>query len=222
MGLPLAKGDDLLVLDNRIYFKTIAGLERVDVIYRRLNDTHIDPVVFDTDRETAGVPGLLQCIRAGNVVVSNAIGAGVAESRALDVWLPRPGCVFTLGEKAAAAIGSRPTPAAANDQLDFILESRSTLRVRPAHDPRLDDPLVHEPAPVLVDERGLTAEVRENPRLRGPADGGVGAVSISTTRRSSPFHLSAYVLAQGRGISPCCPADSSASGASRRRSSALA
>ncbi|HEX2100548.1 MAG TPA: circularly permuted type 2 ATP-grasp protein, partial [Candidatus Synoicihabitans sp.] len=83
MGLPLAQGDDLLVIDNCVYFKTVAGLERVDVIYRRLNDTHIDPVVFSTDRTTAGIPGLMQCIRAGNVVIANAIGTGVAESRAL-------------------------------------------------------------------------------------------------------------------------------------------
>ena len=79
MGLPLARGDDLIVLDNSVYLKTIAGLERVDVIYRRLNDAHIDPVVFSTDRERAGIPGLIQCIRRGTVVLANAIGTGVAE-----------------------------------------------------------------------------------------------------------------------------------------------
>src|SRR5690606_5424917 len=89
MGLPLARGDDLLVLDNRVYFKTIAGLERVDVIYRRLNDAHIDPVVFSTNRESVGIPGLLQCIRAGNVVIANSIGTGVAENRALNAYVPR-------------------------------------------------------------------------------------------------------------------------------------
>src|SRR5690606_16637652 len=89
MGLPLAQGDDLLVLDNCVYFKTVAGLERVDVIYRRLNDAHIDPVVFSTDRTTAGIPGLMQCIRAGNVVIANSIGTGVAESRSLLAYVPQ-------------------------------------------------------------------------------------------------------------------------------------
>ncbi len=196
MGLPLARGDDLLVLDNRVYFKTIAGLERVDVIYRRLNDAHVDPVVFDTDREAAGIPGLLQCIRAGNVVVSNAIGAGVAESRALDVWLPRL-MRFYLGEKPL--LPSQPTYTCGdNDQLDYILECRDSLRVRPAHDQRLDDPSAHEAAPVLLDQRGLAAEVRENPFGYVAQHLAVSVPIDPGARRSPPFHLSAYVLAQGR------------------------
>ncbi len=196
MGLPLARGDDLLVLDNRVYFKTIAGLERVDVIYRRLNDAHMDPVVFDTDRETAGIPGLLQCIRSGNVVVSNAIGAGVAESRALDVWLPRL-MRFYLGEKPL--LPAQPSYICGdNDQLDYILEHRDTLRLRPAHDQRLDDPTMHEPAPVLLDQRGLAAVVRENPFGYVAQDLAVSVPLDPAQRRSPPFHLSAYVLAQGR------------------------
>jgi uncharacterized circularly permuted ATP-grasp superfamily protein/uncharacterized alpha-E superfamily protein len=196
MGLPLARGDDLLVLDNCVYFKTIAGLERVDVIYRRLSDAHMDPVVFETDRETAGVPGLLQCIRAGNVVVSNAIGAGVGESRALDAWLPRL-MRFYLGEKPL--LPALPTYTCGdNDQLDYILENRGRLRVRPAHDPRLDDPRVHAPSPVLLDEHGLAAEVRENPFAYVAQELPVSVPIDPASRKSPPFQLSTYVLAQGR------------------------
>lgn len=196
MGLPLAKGDDLLVLDNRVYFKTIAGLERVDVIYRRLNDTHIDPVVFDTDRETAGIPGLLQCIRAGNVTVANAIGAGVAESRALDAWLPRL-MRFYLGEKPLLPALSTYT-CGDNDQLDFILDRRAGLRIRPAHDPRIGDPRLHHPAPILLDERGLAKEVRENPFAYVAQEISAPLPVDPAVRRSPPFHLSAFVLAEGR------------------------
>ena len=196
MGLPLAKGDDLLVLDNRVYFKTIAGLERVDVIYRRLNDTHIDPVVFDTDRETAGVPGLLQCIRAGHVTVANAIGSGVAESRTLDAWLPKL-MRFYLGEKPL--LPAVPTYTCGdNDQLDFILDHRAGLRIRPAHDPRLGDPRLHRAEPVLLDERGLAKEVRENPFAYVARDIIAPLPVDPAVRRSPPFHLSAFVLAQGR------------------------
>jgi uncharacterized circularly permuted ATP-grasp superfamily protein/uncharacterized alpha-E superfamily protein len=196
MGLPLAKGDDLLVLDNRVYFKTIAGLARVDVLYRRLNDAHIDPVVFDTDRETAGVPGLLQCIRAGNVTVANAIGTGVAESRTLDAWLPRL-MRFYLGEKPL--LPALPTYTCGdNDQLDFILDQRATLLMRPAHDPRLGDPRLHQPAPVLLNEHGLAKEVRENP-FGYVAQQAVAPLPVDpAARHSPPFQLSAFVIAQGR------------------------
>ncbi|HWA10631.1 MAG TPA: circularly permuted type 2 ATP-grasp protein [Opitutaceae bacterium] len=199
MGLPLAKGDDLLVLDNRVYFKTIAGLERVDVIYRRLNDTHIDPVVFDTDRETAGVPGLLQCIRAGNVTVANAIGTGIAESRALDAWLPRL-MRFYLGEKPL--LPALPTYTCGdNDQLDYILDHRDALQIRPAHDPRIGDPGLHRPAPTLLDERGLGKEVRENPFAYVAQQAAAVLPIDPAARRSPPFQLSAFVLADGREFS---------------------
>jgi uncharacterized circularly permuted ATP-grasp superfamily protein/uncharacterized alpha-E superfamily protein len=194
MGLPLAKGDDLLVLDNRVYFKTIAGLQRVDVIYRRLNDAHIDPVVFDTDRETAGIPGLLQCIRSGNVTVTNAIGAGIAESRALDAWLPRL-MRFYLGEKPL--LPALPTYTCGDtDQLDFILDHRADLQIRPAHDPRLGDPQLHRPQPVLLDRQGLAREVRENPFAYVAQPFTAGEPLDTAVRRSPPFHLSAFVLAE--------------------------
>ncbi|HEY8933401.1 MAG TPA: circularly permuted type 2 ATP-grasp protein, partial [Rariglobus sp.] len=165
MGLPLARGDDLLVLDNRVYFKTIVGLERVDVIYRRLNDTHIDPVVFSTDRENAGIPGLLQCIRAGNVVIANAIGTGIAESRALNAYVPRL-MRFYLGEKPL--LGTVPTITCGDtDHLDYILEHTDRLRILPAHDPRNGDwtstNIATAPAPALIGPGGLSQIVRENP-----------------------------------------------------------
>lgn len=194
MGLPLAKGDDLLVLDNRVYFKTIAGLERVDVIYRRLNDAHIDPVVFDTDRETAGIPGLLQCIRAGNVTVTNAIGAGIAESRALDAWLPRL-MRFYLSEKPL--LPALPTYTCGDtDQLDFILDNRAGLQLQPAHDPRLGEPSLHRPGPILLDGQGLAKEVRENPFAYVARPLTACLPLDPASRRSPPFYFSAFVLAE--------------------------
>jgi len=195
MGLPLARGDDLLVLDNCVYFKTIAGLERVDVIYRRLNDAHIDPVVFSTDRETAGVPGLLQCIRAGNVAVANSIGCGVADSRALDAYLPQL-MRFYLGEKPL--LPSIPTFTCGDtDQLDYILESRSDMVVLPAHDPRLGDPRLHQPAPCLLDANGVAQVVRENP-YAFVARKRLDLLALTPgAKRSASFNLSAFVLVQG-------------------------
>lgn len=194
MGLPLTRGDDLLVLDNCVYFKTINGLERVDVIYRRLNDAHIDPVVFPTHRETAGVPGLLQCIRRGNVAVANSIGSGVADSRALDAYLPQL-MRFYLGERPL--IPSVPTYTCGDtDQLDQILEAAREMTILPIHDPRSGDSSPKPAEAPLLDEDGLARCVCENPhsyvarRLPWLHPDAAGRFSPDS------YHLSAYVLAQ--------------------------
>ncbi len=192
MGLPLVQGDDLLVLDNRVYFKTIAGLEPVDIIYRRLNDAHIDPVVFSTDRETAGVPGLLHCIRSGHVAVAHAIGSGIAESRALDAYLPRL-MRFYLGEKPL--LPAVPTFTCGDpDQLDFILGARDEFRLRPAHDPRLGEKI--KAIPDLLNPRSLAREVRENP-FAYVAHKRLASLALQPGAKKSPsFRFIAFVLAQ--------------------------
>lgn len=201
MGLPLARGDDLLVLDNTVYFKTVAGLERVDVIYRRLNDGHIDPVVFSTDRETAGIPGLLQCIRAGRVAIANTIGTGLAESRVLEAYLPRL-CRFYLGEKLLLA--APETYACGDpDRLEQILDQPDRLVIRPAHESP-DNYTVARPAhrrPLLT-AKGLDRVVRENPHAFVAQVEPV-ALSLDGRRtggrsRAEPFCLSTFVLTDDR------------------------
>ncbi|GLU30542.1 circularly permuted type 2 ATP-grasp protein [Trinickia caryophylli] len=87
LGLTLVEGTDLTVRADKLYLKTLAGLERVHGVLRRLDDSFCDPVELRAD-STIGVPGLLQVMRAGNVVVSNAPGAGFVESPALHGFLP--------------------------------------------------------------------------------------------------------------------------------------
>lgn len=87
LGLTLVEGSDLTVRGGKLYLKTLAGLERVHGLLRRLDDSFCDPVELRAD-STIGVPGLLEVMRAGNVVVSNAPGAGVVESAALHGFLP--------------------------------------------------------------------------------------------------------------------------------------
>lgn len=88
MGIPLVRGGDLIVLNARVYLKTIAGLEPIDVIYRRMNDAAIDPLALSRE-EFIGVPGLLSCVRKGSVSIANALGAGLGDNRALAAHLPR-------------------------------------------------------------------------------------------------------------------------------------
>jgi uncharacterized circularly permuted ATP-grasp superfamily protein len=87
MGVTLVEGRDLLVHDNIVYMRTTAGLQRVDVIYRRVDDDFIDPLAFRPD-STLGVAGLLNAYRAGNVSLANAIGTGVADDKAVYAYIP--------------------------------------------------------------------------------------------------------------------------------------
>ena len=89
MGAYLVEGPDLLVNErDEVYMKTIAGLTRVDVIYRRIDDDFLDPEVFRPD-SILGVPGLLRAWRAGKVGIANAPGAGVADDKVVYTYVPR-------------------------------------------------------------------------------------------------------------------------------------
>ena len=87
MGIDLVEGRDLFVHDNIVYMRTTAGPRRVDVIYRRVDDDYIDPLAFRAD-STLGVPGLFNAYRSGNVALTNAIGTGVADDKALYAYVP--------------------------------------------------------------------------------------------------------------------------------------
>ena len=88
MGTELIEGSDLVVQDDDIvYMKTISGLERVDVIYRRIDDLFIDPEAFDKT-SVLGVPGLMRAWKAGNVALANAPGAGVADDKVIYAFVP--------------------------------------------------------------------------------------------------------------------------------------
>jgi len=88
MGVELVEGSDLFIgKDDCVYTKTISGPERVDVIYRRIDDLFLDPDVFDSD-SVLGVPGLMRAWQAGNVALANAPGAGVADDKVVYAYVP--------------------------------------------------------------------------------------------------------------------------------------
>lgn len=88
MGIELVEGRDLLVHDNTVYMRTTAGLRRVDVIYRRIDDDFVDPLAFRQD-SILGVAGLFNAFRSGNVTLANAIGTGVSDDKAVYAYVPR-------------------------------------------------------------------------------------------------------------------------------------
>ena len=87
MGVELVEGADLVVDDDRVWMRTIGGLVRVDVIYRRIDDDFLDPLVFRPD-SALGVPGLIAAYAAGNVAIINAPGNGIADDKAIYSYMP--------------------------------------------------------------------------------------------------------------------------------------
>jgi uncharacterized circularly permuted ATP-grasp superfamily protein len=96
MGIELVEGQDLFVLDDVLYMRTTRGPQRVDVLYRRIDDDFLDPLSFRPD-STLGVPGLLTVYRAGHVTIANAIGTGVADDKSIYPYVPEM-IRFYLGE----------------------------------------------------------------------------------------------------------------------------
>jgi uncharacterized circularly permuted ATP-grasp superfamily protein len=97
MGIELVEGQDLFVKDGYVYMRTTSGPQRVDVIYRRVDDTFLDPLAFRPD-SMLGVPGLMAAYRLGNVVIANAVGTGVADDKSIYPYVPEM-VRFYLGEE---------------------------------------------------------------------------------------------------------------------------
>ena len=96
MGVELVQGSDLVVTDGYVFMRTTSGFERVDVIYRRIDDDFLDPLTFRAD-STLGVPGLMDVYRAGRVALANAPGTGIADDKAVYAYVPQM-IKYYLGE----------------------------------------------------------------------------------------------------------------------------
>ncbi|GAA4867822.1 circularly permuted type 2 ATP-grasp protein [Luteimonas vadosa] len=130
MGIGLVEGADLVVSKDVCYQRTTAGLERVDVIYRRIDDEYIDPLVFNP-ASTLGVPGLHYANRAGNVTLTNAIGAGIADDKAVYIHVPEM-VRFYLGEEPL--LSNVPTHDCSKpDELRYVLDHLDELVVKAVH-----------------------------------------------------------------------------------------
>src|SRR5258708_5357644 len=131
MGIELVEGRDLLVHDNVVYMRTTAGLRRVDVIYRRVDDDFLDPLCFRRD-SSLGVPGLFNAYRAGNVTLANAIGTGVADDKAMDAYVP-PIIKYYFGEEPILD-NVQTYLLTDRSQRDYVLEHLDALAVQAAAD----------------------------------------------------------------------------------------
>ena len=128
MGIELVEGRDLVVQNNVLYVRATTGLERVDVVYRRIDDDFIDPEVYNPD-SMIGVPGLMSAYEHGNVTIANAPGTGVADDKATYRYVPNL-IEYYLGEKPIIAnidsyLGRE------EKGLEYILDNLPDLVVKP-------------------------------------------------------------------------------------------
>jgi uncharacterized circularly permuted ATP-grasp superfamily protein len=132
LGVELVTGDDLVVLDDdTVAMKTIDGLRRVDVVYRRVDDLYLDPEVFRRDSKV-GVPGLIRAWRSGRVAIVNAPGAGVADDKAVYAFVPDLIRLFLDEEPILANV---PTFRCGDpEEREYVMAHLSELVVKPANE----------------------------------------------------------------------------------------
>ncbi len=131
MGVELVEGRDLVVEDDTVFMRTTAGLERVDVIYRRIDDDFLDPQAFRRD-SMLGVPGLMDAYRKNRVTLVNAPGTGVADDKVVYAYVPRI-VRYYLDEDAI--LPNVPTYVCSDDrQRDYVLANIDRLVVKPANE----------------------------------------------------------------------------------------
>jgi uncharacterized circularly permuted ATP-grasp superfamily protein len=161
MGAELVEGGDLIVADDDcLYMRTIDGLTRVDTVYRRVDDTFIDPEVFRKD-SMLGVPGIMRAWRAGNVAIANAPGSGVADDKVVYSYVPE---LIRYYLDADPILPNVPTWRCSEpSHLKYVLEHLAELVVKPANESGGYGMLIgpHAPAAEIEEFAGL---IQKDPR----------------------------------------------------------
>ena len=178
MGIPLVQGGDLLVLDDRLYLKSVSGLEKIDVLYSRVADAWLDPLVFRRD-SLLGVPGLVQSVRRGHVAVVNAIGTRLGDDRAILPFSTRI-IRFYLGE-AEKLPTLRTWWLGDLDQRDHVLDRLDDFDIRPLY----GEQIVHSAASSAADIRKLRKLLADEPQNYVAQPRNAGATSVCLDRRGA-------------------------------------
>src|SRR6476660_174206 len=129
MGIELVEGSDLVVSDQTVFMRTTRGFEKVDVIYRRIDDDFLDPLAFRED-SLLGVPGIMEAYRAGNVALVNAPGTGVADDKVVYAYVPR---IIKYYLDQEAILPNVPTYICAEEKdLNYVVDHLADLVVKAA------------------------------------------------------------------------------------------
>jgi len=160
MGVELVEPSDLVVVDEQVCMKTLRGLKRVDVIYRRIDDVFIDPLVFRPD-SALGVPGLMSVWAKGQVAIANAPGSGVADDKVIYAYVPQI-IQYYLGEQPL--IDNVPTYLCLDPkQRDYVLANLDQLVVKPANESGGYGILIG-PRATDAERQQMAEAIRQNPR----------------------------------------------------------
>lgn len=131
MGVELVQGSDLVVMDGYVFMRTTRGFERVDVIYRRIDDDFLDPLTFRPD-SALGVPGIIDVYRAGRVALANAPGTGIADDKAVYAYVPQI-IKYYLGEDMI--LSNVPTYVCGDPkQCEHVLANIDKLVIKPTNE----------------------------------------------------------------------------------------
>jgi uncharacterized circularly permuted ATP-grasp superfamily protein len=160
MGAELVEGSDLIIKNDKVFMKTISGLERVDVIYRRISDEFLDPEVFNPE-SALGTKGLFRAWTKGNVGLANAPGAGVADDKVVYTYVPQV-IRYYLGEDPI--IPNVPSYLCLDPKhLQHVLANLETMVVKPANESGGYGMLVG-PASTKAERKQFAEVIRKNPR----------------------------------------------------------
>jgi uncharacterized circularly permuted ATP-grasp superfamily protein len=130
MGIELVEGSDLFVRDGFVYMQTTEGPQQVDVIYRRVDDTYMDPLCFEA-YSFIGVPGLASVYRQGNVIIANALGTGVADDKSIYPFVPEMIRFYLQEEPILKNVQTWQCRHA--DELSYVLANLKDLVVKEVH-----------------------------------------------------------------------------------------
>ena len=159
-GVELVEGRDLVVHDGLVMMRTTKGLKRVDVIYRRVGEDFLDPLVFRPE-SLLGVPGIMEAYRSGKVTLANAPGTGVADDKVIYAYVPKI-IKYYLGEDAI--LQNVPTYLCwQKKELDYVLENLETLVVKAANESGGYGMLVG-PASSKQEQKAFGEKIKNNPR----------------------------------------------------------
>lgn len=187
MGADLLEGSDLFVDDdNYVYMRTVFGPQRVDVIYRRIDDEFLDPETFDTE-SLLGVPGLMRAWKAGHVGLANAPGAGVADDKVVYAFVPDI-IRYYLGEEAL--LPNVPTYRCMYpDECAYVLNHLDQLVVKPANESGGYGMLIG-PRSTKSERKTFARLIGENPRnyIAQPTLG-ISTVPTVVGKRVEPRHV---------------------------------
>jgi uncharacterized circularly permuted ATP-grasp superfamily protein/uncharacterized alpha-E superfamily protein len=198
LGYTLVQGDDLTVRDGRVYLMTLSGLQRVDVVLRRVDDDFCDPLELHT-KSFLGVPGLLEAAREGNVAVANAIGTGILQVPAFLPFLPAL-CKHLLGEELKL-LSADTWWCGQEEPLKFVLENLNELVIKPAFPIARSDPVFGDE--LTKDQlENLAARIRAAPIefvAQRPMGAFAAPVLMNEQLQSRRFIVRAFLSAAGDG-----------------------